>query len=142
MVEMIVVLAVGGILLSMAIGGFGDATSGFAVRSARQSYAALQARTRAHALERGRITRFHTDPAGDSVWIEASSGTVERVDFGESRDIDVRSGTSGVITLCMNPRGFGETSCNSFGSGSVDVSFVRGSESASVTILPLGQLEW
>lgn len=142
MVEMIVVVAVGAILVSMALRGFGDTTSRLAVQNARQSFAALQARARAYAVERGDLARFHTDPAGDSAWIESGGDRIDIVRFGENRNVDIQSSTTGVITLCMNPRGFGETYCNSFGSGTVDLSFVQGAETVSLTILPLGQLEW
>lgn len=143
MIEMIVVIAIGSILLSMAIGGFAEATSGLAVQNARQSFSALQSRARAYAIERGTLTRLHADPAGDSAWVEESGGDrIDFVNFDESRGVDVQSGAAGLITLCLNPRGFGETSCNSFGSGTVDISFVQGASTASVTILPLGQLEW
>lgn len=142
MVEVIVVVALGAILISMALRGFGDTTSRMTVRNARQSFAALQARARAYAIERGELTRFRVDPAGDSAWVEASGGRIEVLEFAEDRNVDVTSGVSGIITLCMNPRGFGETSCNSFGNGTVDFAFVQGSETAELTILPLGQLEW
>lgn len=142
MIEMIVVVAIGAILLSMAIGGFGEATSGLAVQNARQSFSALQSRARAYAIERGTLARLHADPAGDSAWVESGGDRIDFVNFDESRGVDVQSGATGLITLCLNPRGFGETSCNSFGSGTVDISFVQGAATASVTILPLGQLEW
>lgn len=142
MVEMIITITVGVILLSIAIRGFGGTMSRLAVDNARQSFAALQARTRSYAVERAEITRLNVDPAGDTAWIQASGGRVDFVDFMEDRGVDVQSSTSGVITLCMNPRGFAETDCNSFGATTVDLVFGQGGESASLTILPLGQLSW
>lgn len=142
MIEMIVVIAVGALLMSMALRGFGDVTSSMAVQNARRNFSALQARARANAIERGDLTRLHVDPDGDSVWIEAGAGRIEVLDFGEDRDVDIRSSASGITTLCMSPRGFGEIRCNSFEDGTVDLEFVQGGESVGLTILPLGQLEW
>lgn len=143
MVEVVAVIAIGAILVSIALRGFGDATSRFATRNARQSLAAMQARTRAYAIERGDLTSLNIDPSQDRAWIESSGGDlVESVEFDDERNVDIRSETAGTITLCMNPRGFGETSCNSFENGTVTLSFVQGGQSSSLTILPLGQLNW
>lgn len=142
MVEIVVTLMVAVILLTIAVRSFGDTLSGMAVDGARQSFAAMQARARTLAVERGELTRLDTDPAGDSAWITVSSTRVDFLDFMEERGVDIQSGTSGVITLCMSPRGFAEFDCNSFGDNTVTLDFVQGGESASVTILPLGQLSW
>lgn len=142
MIELVAVIAIGAVLMSIALQGFGNTTSRFATRNARQSFAAMQARTRAHAIERGDLTRLNVDPAGDRVWIEGSAGVVEALDFGTDREVDIQTGSSGLVTLCMNARGFGETSCNSFGSNTMSVSFVQGGQTSEVTILPLGQLVW
>lgn len=140
MVEIIVVVIVGGILVSMAMRGFGATTSRIAAESARQDFSALQARTRAYAIERGETARLRTDPAGDSAWVEASAGQIDFIDF-DDRDIEVDSDETGIITLCMNPRGFADTTCNSF-SGSVTLRFTQGAQTAELTMLPLGQLRW
>lgn len=141
-VEIIVVVVVGTILVSMALRGFGTTTSRIAAESARQDFAALQARARAHAIERGETVRFRADPAGDSAWIEASAGRIDFVDFDQTRDVGLTADVSGVVTLCMNPRGFAETTCNSFGSGTVTFEFMQGAQRAELTMLPLGQLRW
>lgn len=142
MVEMIVVLAIGSILVSMAIEGFGNSTSRMAVRSARQSFGALKARARAYAVERGQRVDLNIDPAGDSVWIESGGTRIDFLDYAEERDVDVRSSTAGIITLCLTPRGYAETYCNSFGNNSVALAFVQGQQSSSLIILPMGQLQW
>ena len=142
MIEVIVVISVGAILLSMALRGFGEASSRMAVENARRNFSALQARARAYAIERGETTELNVDPAEDVAWVEASAGRIEVVDYDETRNVDVQSETSGVIRLCLSPRGFAETTCNSFGSGTVSLSFVQGAQVAELTILPLGQIEW
>lgn len=142
MIEIVVTVVVAVLLLTMALRGFGDTMSRMAVDGARQSFASLQARTRTVAIERGDIARLSTDPAGDSVWITVSGNRVDLLNFMEDRGVDIRSGTSGVISLCMSPRGFAEIDCNSFQDNTVTLDFVQGAASASLTILPLGQLSW
>lgn len=142
-VEVVVVIAIGAILVSMAVRGFGDAASGMSVRGARESFASLQARARASAIERGEQVLLRVDLADDRVWIEGDDGsTITALDFGDDRDVEIHSSASSPITVCMNPRGFADTSCNSFGSSSVDLAFVQGPQRSEATILPLGQVEW
>lgn len=143
MVEMTITIVVGAILLTIAVRGFGETMSRLAVDNARQSFASLQAQTRSYAIERGGMTRLRVDPAGDTAWVQDAGGTrVSFLDFMEERGVDVQSSTAGIITLCMNPRGFAETDCNSFGASTVDLDFVQGVQSSTITILPLGQLSW
>ncbi|MFP3948616.1 MAG: Tfp pilus assembly protein FimT/FimU [Longimicrobiales bacterium] len=143
MVEMIITIAVGAILLSIALRGLGGTMSSLAVDNARQSFASLQAQARTYAIERGELTRLGVDPAGDTAWVQAAGGTrVSFLDFMEERGVDVQTSTAGIITLCMNPRGFADVDCNSFGANTVDVEFRQGGQSSTITILPLGQLSW
>lgn len=143
MVEMTITVVVGAILLSIGIRGLGETMSSLAVDNARQSFASLQARTRTYAIERGELTRLRVDPSGDTAWVQnAGGGRVDFLDFMEERGVDVQSSTAGIITLCMSPRGFAETDCNSFGASTVDLDFVQGAQSSTITILPLGQLSW
>lgn len=140
--EVIVVLVVGAVLVSISIGGFGDVTSRFSVRGARQDFAALVARARVHAIERSVMTRVRIDEAADSVWIETAADRVAVLDLRESRGVDVETSQYGIVTLCMSPRGFADVTCNSFGSYTVALEFSQGGESANLMILPLGQLQW
>lgn len=142
MVEVVVTVMVAMILLSISVRGFGDTMSNMAVDGAAETFASLQARARAVAVERGDIARLNTDPAGDSVWITVGGSRVDFLNFMEDRGVDIQSGTAGVIRLCMSPRGFAEIDCNSFENNTVILDFVQGGASASLTILPLGQLSW
>lgn len=142
MLEMILVVAILAILTSVALRGFGVVVSRVATNDARRSFAAMQARARATAMETGSLARLRVDPAGDSAWVTGSSGIVERLNFAASRDVDIQSPESGIITLCMNARGFGDIRCNSFDANTVDLTFVQGGQSAGLSILPLGTLRW
>lgn len=140
MVEVLIAVMIGAILTTIAIDTFGPAQSRFAAGSARQTFAALHARARAHAIERGIRTDFRVDVAGDSVWIEAGGSRVDGLDFGSARDIDLRSSSS-TLRLCMSPRGFADLSCNSF-TNPVVIEFVQGGGSRIVTLQPIGQIQY
>lgn len=142
MLEIVLVVSIAAILTSVALRGFSGVASRMAADDARRSFAAMQARARASALETGSVSRLRVDPAGDSAWVTGSSGTVERLNFATSREVDVQSTESGIITLCINPRGFGDIRCNSFDASTVDLTFVQGGQSAALRILPLGTLRW
>lgn len=141
LVEVVVTLLVGVLLTSMAIRGFGNTTSKMAVSQARNAFTSLHARARAVAIERGVDAELKIDEAGDSVWVEADGNRIEHRDFAETMDVEIDSKPSGVITLCMSPRGFADVDCNSFGTKAL-VRFGQGQQYEIVEILPLGQIRW
>lgn len=138
LVELVIALVIGSILTSIALSSYGNARGRFAVRGARNTFASLHARARAQAIELGTTVRLTVDLAGDSVALWAGTDRLEVVDFGGELNVDVAS-SSGNLRLCMSPRGYADTSCNSF-SSPVTLTFQAGADTASVQILPLGQL--
>ena len=134
LIEVVLVLVIGGVLLDMSLKATGPVTAGLSVNLAQQSFVALLARARAHAVERGTTVDFHVDAAGDSAWIEIDDETLEVVRYAEV-DLDASSG----LTVCMSPRGRADTRCNSF-SGVETVTFEARGESSSLDILPLGKV--
>lgn len=137
-IEMLTVIVVGAILLTITVTQFGTVSRRFAVREASNTFAALHARTRAHAIEMGQAIEFHVDLDGDSVWIARNDTTVELVRLDAEFGVDV-TGSSSSYTLCMNSRGYGDEGCNSF-TTSAQIGFHSGADSTTVTMLPLGQL--
>ena len=138
-IELVVVLMVGSVLTSIAITEFNGVSGRFAVKGARQTLMSMHARTRVQAVEFGRTVRLHVDPVGDSIWLSRGSDVLEVLNFGEEFHVDIETSTSSEVRLCMNPRGFADTGCNSFVSP-VTVTFVLISDTASVVLLPLGQM--
>ena len=134
LIEVAVVLMVAGIFLDVSARPMASVTAGLAVNAAHESFVALHARARAHAVERGTPVDFHVDPVGDSAWIEMDGETLEVARFG---DVDLQA--SAAITVCMSPRGIADTRCNSF-SGIETVSFENRGESSALDILPLGKI--
>jgi len=138
-IELVVVLMVGSVLTSIAITNFNGVSGRFAVKGAQQTLMSMHARARIQAVEYGQTVRLHVDPAGDSVWLSRDSEVLDVMDFGEEFNVDVQTSTASEVRLCMNPRGFADTGCNSFTSP-VTVTFLLMSDVASVVILTLGQM--
>lgn len=140
MVEMVVAIVVSGILIAIAVPAFAGARSQLAVRDARQVYASLHGRARAHAVEFGEMVAIHVDTSADSIWIERAGRTLEGINVYSDLGVDIQ-GTTTRYTLCLNSRGYGDPTCTSF-SSAVTISFVAVDETASVEILPLGQVNY
>jgi type II secretory pathway pseudopilin PulG len=136
--EIVIVMIVGIALATMAITAFAPAQQKLAVRSARQTLAAMHARTRAHAIEAGSNVVLNLNFSEDKAWITRDGTTLETVNFYETMHVDLR-GAGATMEICMNARGFGESSCNSFNSGT-DILFVQNSESKRMRVFPLGQV--
>lgn len=139
MIELVIALLIGGILTSMALSGFNSARGPYAVRGARDSFVALHARARAHAIELGENVSLTVQSAGDSASINRADGTlIESIRFDEERNVEILpAGTS--FTLCLSPRGYADVDCNSFTS-TQSVEFWHNADSTRVQILPLGQV--
>ncbi len=139
-IEVVIVLLIGSILTSIALSSYGDARGRFAVRGARTTFASVHARARAQAIELGSTVRLLVDVSGDSVSLWSDSTHLETIHLADELNVDIRS-SSGSLTLCMNSRGYADTDCNSF-TGIVKVSFWQNADSASLNLLPMGQLVW
>lgn len=137
--ELVIVLVLGAILTGVAFQGFSGTRSRLSVRQARDLYAALAARTRAHAIEEGALTLLITDARGDSVMIFKGGRIVENVRFAEM-NVDIRS-ENPVNTVCMNARGFASPWCTSI-TATTEILFAQGTETEVVKVFPLGQVRW
>jgi len=99
----------------------------------------MHARARVQAVEFGQTVKLHVDPGGDSIWLSRDGEVLDVLDFGKEFNVDIQTSTDSEVRVCMNPRGFADTGCNSFTSP-VTITFVLTSDSASVLILTLGQM--
>lgn len=140
LIEVVIVLMIGVILTTIALSSFGGAQDRLAVRQARSTFAGLHARTRAQAIERGEMARLFVDTDRDSVWIEMGGDQIETLRFRENFNVDIQAPVT-LLRLCMNPRGFAETSCNSFTTPQT-VTFAARGYTASTEIQTLGQLRY
>ncbi|MGD8318984.1 MAG: prepilin-type N-terminal cleavage/methylation domain-containing protein [Gemmatimonadota bacterium] len=138
-IELVIALLIGSILTSIALSSYHNARGSFAVRGARNTFASFAARARAQAIESGSNVRLMVDVTGDSIFLWNGSQNLETLDMGDELHVDMRSSV-GSFALCMNSRGYADPDCNSFGSDKVLLQFWQNADSASVVILPLGQL--
>jgi prepilin-type N-terminal cleavage/methylation domain-containing protein len=140
LIELIIAIMIGAILTSLAVKGFGTASTNLAARQARNVFNGMAARARAQAIESGSRTMLVANMAGDSVMIFAQGGVVENVRFGRELDVDLSSSV-GNFNICMSPRGYADTDCSS-SSTTIKLSFTAGANTESLEILPLGQIRW
>lgn len=134
--ELVVAIAVAGILLSITIRTFGSVRHSFAAQQGRQVFESLHARARAQAIESGTVTRLVVDVDGDSISLVRGAAVLETIRMRSQMDVDI-VGSS--LVLCMNSRGFADTACNSFAKPT-ELVFESGSEKEAVLLLPLGQI--
>ena len=139
LIELVIALVIGSILTSIALAGFGNARGPFAVRGARNTFVSLHARTRAQAIESGSTMRLIIDPAGDSISITDGTNVIESVYLRGELNVDLRTSTGSLLRLCMNARGYGDTTCSNFNT-TVRVTFAHQADTTSVRMLTLGQL--
>ena len=140
MIELLVVLAVGLVLTGVTIRSFNGVSGRLAVKGAQRTLMSMHARARVQAIENGRIVKLHIDPAGDSIWLSRGGQVLDVMDLHKEFKVDVQTSTGSEVNVCMNPRGFAATGCNSFTSP-VTVRLLVGTDSASVLMLTLGQMK-
>lgn len=141
-IELVIVIVVGSILTSIALTQISGAQGRIAVKGARTTYAAVQARARAHGIEMGQNVRFRVDSTGDSIWIEHDGDVIEKILFRNEHNIDLRISLNGApssMTLCFTPRGYTDTTCNST-NAMHRIQFWQASDSTTLLALPMGQL--
>jgi len=136
--ELVVVIMVGAVLTTIAIRSLGGVQSRMSVRQARNVFASMHARARAQAVEFGENVLLEVDTGGDSIWVTRAGTVLEVIRFQNEMGVDI-TGSASTYTVCMNSRGFATESCNSFNTA-VTLGFAQGGETASLQILPLGQV--
>jgi prepilin-type N-terminal cleavage/methylation domain-containing protein len=142
LIELVIVIVVGSILTSIALTQISGAQGRVAVKGARTTYAAVQARARAHGIEMGQNVLFHVDSTGDSIWIEHDGNVLEKILFRSERNVDIRISPTGAPTSfmhCFSPRGYTDVTCNS-NSSILRIEFWQTSDSSTLISLPMGQL--
>ena len=134
MLEILLVLAIGAVLVSIAWSAAGQARAGYAVRSARTAFGSLSARARATAVERGRTIYFEADQAGDSAWIRDGTEILETLRLGGLGNVEIDAS----FQQCFGPRGLAMPPCGTV-AVPLEIRFRRGSRWAGGQLLPMGQ---
>lgn len=140
-IELVIVILIGSILATIAMGQFGEAQNRFAIQGAQNQFISFHARARAMAIESGKTVKVHWDHVGDSAWITRGDTILESVNFQSRYRVDLVGSGSGSNpwTLCLTSRGYADSDCNSF-SSMPNLDFKLQGLTSRVTVLPLGQL--
>ena len=140
LIEIVVALTVGLVLTGIAAMNSVGARAQYGISGAERAFGGLQARARAHAVERGETARFHVDASTDSVWVSTGTEVVDGINLRRAFGVDVVvEGTD--LHVCFTPRGFANPTCSS-SSGTQNVRFQRADRSRTLAILPLGQVQY
>lgn len=138
--EMVVVVAIVGVLSTITIQRIGPAKSQYSVRSSRTALATMVQRARAHAVEGAGLTRLVMDNVNDVAYLIQGADTLETLRVSDEFDADMStSGGANAEWICMNSKGYADTRCTSF-SNRLTVSFTINEYSDSLAILPMGQV--
>jgi prepilin-type N-terminal cleavage/methylation domain-containing protein len=152
MIELVFVILIGSILTGVALSSFQTVQSRFAVRGAKQVYMTWHQRARSRAIEMGETVIMVVWVSGDSTaLLTRDGGTWEWSDvqrFDEELGVDLRTPGNYSYYMCMTPRGYADRNCGSLGalgytathSDTVRLQFWQNADSASVLVLPMGQL--
>lgn len=140
-IELIIAIVIGSILTSIALSRISGAQTRMAVRGAQTTFAAVNARARAHGIEKGENVIMGVDAVGDSAWIQHDGEVLEIVRFDEENiDLQISSPSITEFTVCYSPRGYPAPGCGTTLPMLVRMHFVRGGETVSLWRLPMGQL--
>jgi prepilin-type N-terminal cleavage/methylation domain-containing protein len=137
LIELTVTIVIAGILLDTAVRVTAPVQDSLSVNSGIGVVAALHAQARAQAVARGTMVHLIVDPSTDIVTIYEGATVLETVDLQKTRGIDIVG--SSQIKVCMTPRGFADTDCNSFNSA-VTVGLNRGEATSEMKLRPMGQV--
>ena len=138
LIELVIVIAISGVLVSIAVDTMGSARRVTSVRGAAETMVSLGARARAMAVARGVTATLNVDAVGDSAWITQNGQRAEVVRFRVEQKVDVRA-YKDQITICMSPRGFADVDCNNY-TGVRDLVFANKWHAREVKLFPLGQM--
>jgi prepilin-type N-terminal cleavage/methylation domain-containing protein len=137
LLEMIVVIAIGGVLSALVMLAFSQVQGQLATRSAQSNFLSLHAQARSLAVERGALSEFEVADATGLVTVRVGGAVVNQVDMGDEFAVTVStSGGGGGFTQCFTPRGIADLNCVT---ATRTVTFTRGNRTTQVEVLPLGQ---
>jgi prepilin-type N-terminal cleavage/methylation domain-containing protein len=152
MIELVFVILIGSILTGVALASFQNVQARFAVRGAKEVYMTWHQRARAKAIESGETVIMVVWVSGDSTALLSQvDGAFQFSDVQRFDELGVQLRTQGNFSfiMCMTPRGYADNNCGQLGSlygytqtfgDTIRLQFWLNADSASVLILPMGQL--
>ena len=139
LIEMLIVVVVGGLMSMIAIRSFSQVHGALGARTAQTTFMTIHAQTRALAVERGEAIVLRVDPGSGVVSVATEGGTeIQSRNFVQDYEVTVTT-PGGIVELCMTPRGFADTRCGNV-TTRTEIVFTRGTRTRRVVLLPLGQL--
>lgn len=138
--ELLVVLAIAGIMMAFAYPRYRESMDGEAVLGARRELMSQLARARATAAQRGCRSELQFRASSALAYVTSCRTVGTGLDtIGEISQFGARYSVT--MTSTADSLGFGPTSIG-LGTGPITVSFMRGADTASVIISSVGRPRW
>lgn len=136
MLEMLLVLVIGGVILAVGTRQYSQISNSRAVGNAANAMVSIANRARSEAMRGGKVVYLRAYMGNDRVEVEtATDSLLHEQDMGD----DGVEMTGSDISICYAARGYALPGCTGVTS-TVTLHFVRGVDTASVQVLPLGQI--
>ena len=136
LVELVIVLMIGAMAMGVVSQQYARVEQQRAVANARDAMIMTAYRARAEAMRSGRVVYLRVRPDSGVVRVGTAAGpvlhTLDGDEFG-ARMV----GPS--LSMCYTSRGYAMPGCTTF-TGEQKLQFIRGADTAAVSILSLGQV--
>lgn len=136
MIEMLLVVMISSLIMGVGIQELPRLLNPQVVGSARDAVAATSHRARSEAMRSGRPVHVWIRP-GEGV-VRMGRSTTELLDSVVMSDFEV-SMTGSDVDLCYTARGYAMPGCTTV-TTSEEFTFTRGGHTATLMVLPLGQM--
>ena len=136
LLEMLIVVLLGGLVLTMGTRQYNGVSNQRAVINAANAMVLTSHRARSEAMRSGRLTYMAVEPDAGVVRVSNGDG-----DVIHTMDMGTYGGTmsGSEFTVCYAARGYALPGCTDI-SGTRTVAFVRGVDTTAVAVMPLGQV--
>lgn len=141
LLEVIIVLMIVAMVAGIVAPAVSGAQKRLSVDNSRNAAISLSARARALAANRGTTAVLEFDSDNDLAWVRMEDDTLSdgRIDFASEYGTDLDF-DGNILKICYSSKGYALFSCSSAGLPTT-LTFSFGSNSGSVIVRPLGQIE-
>lgn len=144
LLELVVVIVVGGIVATIAFNSFQNAQARMGPRAAQGQFLTMLAHARAIAVERGTPALLSLDAGAGTATIRARPAPgqpleiLDQRDLADSYGVQIALSDGDDVDVCMTPRGYADPSCGTL-DAELTVRFTRNNQGTQVILLPSGQ---
>ncbi len=144
LLEVLVVVAMLGVLAGITFPRIGGVQTKFALRGAVNAFMSTHSLARATALRQGGLTELHIDPTNNLFWVEVDtsftgSGVMDTVGFVVDLAEQRVTLSSTQTLLCFDGRGLPSSAAGGATSGTI-VAFAREDEADTIRTTVLGKI--